>query len=75
MDGFQKAAREKFPYGEITGSGPFAVVSKCTRRWHIRLYKVAANAIEAEQKPCRAFLCKGTAQHFQVTLYVPKDAV
>lgn len=73
MTGNQKAAREKFPYGSISGDGPFAVASKCTKPWHIRLYKKDANAEKAESEPCRAVLCKGSSQHFRVLLFAVPD--
>lgn len=73
MTDYQKAARAKFPYGSISGDGSFAVVSKCTTPWHIRLYKREVNAEASEGKSCKAFLCRGSAEHFRVILFAVPD--
>ena len=61
-------ARERFPYGRLTGVGQWAVVRKCTgRRWKISLHKTQDLAEKAMYRLCR-FGCLGVTEHFMSNL-------
>ncbi len=77
MDGFRQLAREKFPYGRITGTGRFAVCRKCpqgfSHRWRISLHATDELATRACDRECTNG-CLGCWNHFVVILGPDPDA-
>jgi hypothetical protein len=75
MTDFHKAAREKFPFGEIRGDGRWAAVRRCgqgaTKRWRISLHVDYDRAAKAAEREC-PLGCKGTWNHF-VTPVAPPE--
>lgn len=73
MTHWQQLGRTKFPFGPISGSGPFALVRKCPNplashsRWRISLYLTFERAEAAGRKDCADRPCNH-ADHFIVCL-------
>jgi hypothetical protein len=71
MENYRQAARNKFPFGRITGAGRHACVRKCKRgfgtRWKISLHETAELADRAPNRECRTD-CGGVWNHFTTTV-------
>lgn len=73
---YRAAARKKFPYGTITGSGRWACVRRCPqshgKRWQISLHVDMAHADKAAAREC-VWGCKGPiAYHFTAPVAPPE---
>jgi len=76
MNDYHKAARQKFPFGEIRGDGRWACVRRCPQkhghRWKISLHVDMDHADRAAEREC-AFGCQGPiAYHFTLPIAPPE---
>lgn len=70
---YRDLARLRFPNASpITGSGLFALVSRCPERPFIRLYELAMEVEPAVRQPCAHAFCKMNHQLVRLDEKQPK---
>jgi hypothetical protein len=76
MDRYKKLARQKFPFGPIVGTGRWACVRRCPKRygkgWRISLFETQEQAERCAARECR-WQCLGTYEHFVTTVGPPES--